>query len=441
MPIRSLTLPPAAVVAGTAWLTARKSRHLLQQGGDGRVRCDTRLEGELHSVIVIHRHGHRTPIITFPGQPAPGTPEYDKLWGRCPAMPKLSQGKDFFLPLGPASAMLEPCKTGSLTELGQAQLLDLGTYLRKRYTLGDALFQDDVHVRSTESDRAVLSATTLLQGLCPGLARDEALALVKLPHLGSRLHETMWATQAPCQHACPRLAELVEEVRCRATASPFKVRGDIILDAIMKKEGAVLQDHMKNAHWLPHPPGLGALAIFNDTAACLQAKGAIELPGSLSREVLEEVEDKVFKEWLAGIELLSLEGAYLSGGRLVADVQQNIQKVISAAGKTPQPQLYIFSGHDVSIVSFLSAIGKPPSSCPGFASSTLIELWRDFVRGWHIRVVYFPSSPHSVDAHDEAAGGQVLLSVPLEEWNSRIAPALDVAANFQERCRPQKSSR
>lgn len=96
--------------------------------------------GDLVGAIVFHRHGDRTPVMTYPLDPWSDP----KVW---------------------------PIGYGQLTNEGKRQLYELGTWLRLRYkgtaVLHEHYHPDDVYYRSTDTDRTLMSASVLASALYP----------------------------------------------------------------------------------------------------------------------------------------------------------------------------------------------------------------------------------------------------------------------------------
>jgi len=380
------------------------------------------------AVIVTHRHGARTPTDQLPGQPEPKQAEYEAMWGKCPVAPKLENYAWKFN----GSSEVEACKHGSLTAFGSQQLVGLGTYLRERYNPEPFSNGSGLTVRSTISPRAVLSAVSLLQGLYPAMTRDEAASLIETRHLTARygLDETMFGTAVIWAHpeawskndtrVCPRLGEIVFE----AIAKTYPERERALPIATMIKQRANLGSEIESVKF---SNGLA------DHLSCASAQGA-SFPYGCTKEEHEILDAALHHCFVAAADRFSTEGALLSGGRLVADVDALVEAATSKTG-SKNVSLHILSGHDVSLTSLLVALGFPNEDPPSFGASIQIELLQNMItQQWQVRLVYFDSVPYSVDKH-----GKELLWIPLEAWKVLVEPALDVAQNWQVKCKAASS--
>lgn len=99
-------------------------------------------ESELRFVIVVYRHGDRTPLETFPKD------KYNESYW--------------------------PSGWGQLTNIGKEQQYELGKWLRQRYNgfLPEEYNERDFHAESTDFSRTLMSAYSNLAGLYEPVGKD-----------------------------------------------------------------------------------------------------------------------------------------------------------------------------------------------------------------------------------------------------------------------------
>ncbi|KAG5881015.1 hypothetical protein JTB14_016753 [Gonioctena quinquepunctata] len=130
-------------------------------------------EDELKALIVIFRHGDRTPIQPYPTDPYRNS----SYW---------------------------PVDFGQLTNTGKIQHLELGKWLRKRYDgfLPPLYSEKDIYVRSTDVDRSLMSAESNLAGLYPPVSHqvwDDEIKWQPIPvHSEPQQEDVLLAAKKPC---------------------------------------------------------------------------------------------------------------------------------------------------------------------------------------------------------------------------------------------------
>ncbi|KAJ7404244.1 hypothetical protein BTVI_73237 [Pitangus sulphuratus] len=152
----------------------------------------TTAERELKFVLVVFRHGDRTPIVNFPTD-----------------LHKESEWPQGF---------------GQLTKTGMQQLFELGQYMRKRYStfLNSTYNRQEFYIQSTDYDRTIMSAQSYLSGLFPPTSSqiwNPELLWQPIPvHIFQKSTERRLNFPLP---DCPRFDELQNETQ---TSTEFQNR-------------------------------------------------------------------------------------------------------------------------------------------------------------------------------------------------------------------------
>ncbi|NXR79262.1 PPAP phosphatase, partial [Pycnonotus jocosus] len=147
---------------------------------------------ELKFVVVLFRHGDRTPIVNFPTDP-----HKESEW---------------------------PQGFGQLTKTGMQQLFELGQYMRKRYSsfLNSTYNRQEFYIQSTDYDRTIMSAQSYLSGLFPPTSSqiwNPELLWQPIPvHIFQKTTEQRLNFPLP---NCPRFDELQQETQ---TSKEFQNR-------------------------------------------------------------------------------------------------------------------------------------------------------------------------------------------------------------------------
>lgn len=235
---------------------------------------------KVRGVVLVTRHGSRTPIGFLPGQ---SREHFQALWGMCPT----------------PDHELVPCGRGQLTQLGEFQLQSAGWQLRQRYVHADKLLPRDfdpslIHIRCTDLARTKLSVTRMMQGLYPGLRPSEVASMMEVR---DQKDETIY----PNHYVCPRLKELYiescHETRQHDPSSPASIYKSIA----DSPEALALRKKIAKA--LHHPPEeLGTWVVIGDELKCRQSQGIPFVQGIDARtaDAANDLAEKTFWHIMRG---------------------------------------------------------------------------------------------------------------------------------------------
>lgn len=310
----------------------------------------TKPRTSIQLVSVLFRHGDRTPTETYPNDPY----NDEKYW---------------------------PAGWGALTNLGKIQLYKYGQYLRKRYdgALNDHYSPKDIYVVSSDHDRCLMSAQVLLAGLYPPVGDQiwqRSLNWQPIPvHTAPRNLDKLIVVKKPCPayekqlnntYKNAHLTRIDEEnkelYQYLTDHSGKKIKNVLDLEFLYNTLEIEYNNHLKLPDWtksvFPHKmKDLAALslAVFTYTDSM-----------------------KKFK-----------------GGPIVADIVHHMaQKVLHTLN--PDRKMFLYSGHDITIVSVLRALGFEERIKPDPGASVIVELHRPFDGSEHfVEVLYKNNSDSS----------------------------------------------
>ncbi|XP_046545921.1 lysosomal acid phosphatase-like isoform X1 [Haliotis rubra] len=313
----------------------------------------------LRLVNLVYRHGDRSPYRTYPNN----LNSIDKNW---------------------------PQGLGWLTTEGMKQHYSLGRFIRRRYTgfLSDKYLHTEIRVESSDVDRCLMSAYSNLAGLYPPSGDqvwNSNIPWQPIPvHTRPEVEDNMLAMQEPCKKydqieaanfASNRIKQLMAgnqeflQLLSRETGfKPFNVRD------ILPVADTLYCEKVHNITWP---------AWVNDT---IYAK---------ARD-LEQI----------GFDLLFHDNVgRLKGGPLVKkwiDLAQ--QKV---ATKTISTKMNVFSAHDSTVVSVLSALKLYNNLIPPYTSTLFMELHEATSGVFHVELYYRNVS--STDPNDDTQPHQLTI--------------------------------
>lgn len=280
----------------------------------------------LRLVIIVFRHGARTPVKSYNSDPY----------------------KNYQWPNG----------FGSLTNAGKLQLYELGKKYRSYYTnfIPEEYYEKDVFVRSSDKSRCLMSAYTFLAGLYPPTERQ--MWHPELPWQPVPVHSlpkeldniiaatkpcknwyTMYKEQLAIQDSDPKYSELFDYLTKHTNQTLRSVLDtDFLYSTLLSEQDAGL----KLPDW---------------TKTVFPAK--MRTPAMISLALLS------YNETLLRLKL----------GPLLKEVRQSFDEIVSQTNV--DRSLYLYSGHDITIVSLWRALGYEELIEPEYGASIVMELHED----------------------------------------------------------------
>ncbi|KFZ45627.1 Prostatic acid phosphatase, partial [Antrostomus carolinensis] len=360
----------------------------------------TTAERELKFVVVVFRHGDRTPIVNFPTD-----------------LHKESEWPQGF---------------GQLTKTGMQQLFELGQYTRERYSnfLNSTYNRKEFYIQSTEYDRTIMSAQSYLSGLYPPTSRqiwNPELLWQPIPvHILQKSTDQSLYFPLP---DCPRFDELENETQ---TSSEFQKRIQPYMDFLqtMAVNTGLELNHLKI---------LDNFQLWNtyDTLLC-EGIHNYTLPVWATKDVIDKMEK------LAELSLLSLFGLYkteeksrLQGGVLVNIILNTIKK---AANSSKERKMEVYSAHDTTLGALQIALNIFNGKLPPYAACQFFELYQES-SGQVSPHLCKNKERYSIEMHyrNDSSKDPYLLtlpgctsSCPLEKFAELVSPV--ITENWSKEC-------
>ncbi|KAL0210595.1 hypothetical protein RCL1_005031 [Eukaryota sp. TZLM3-RCL] len=319
--------------------------------------ASTSLEG----VIVVTRHGDRSPLYTFANQYAHWNCSMEHMTSLHvhSSVSHRPLVRRSYITGG--QSLDGNCYLGQLTHKGGLQHVELGKRLRTTY---DALLptipDDTVFFRSTDVPRTIESLVAQISATFPAIPNSESFPTINLLE---RPRETLLSNAA----ACPRLSSLLSTLY----SSPEWVRQTEKLSYLKPILNSIFGVKISSDNdWNQVYDYLYAM-VYND----------IKLPSPLTLTDF----DKLFK--LKSWQLTQMyNDTYLSLslGQFAQELMTIVQSIFD---RTTKVKYSVFSGHDTTILPLIALLNVNDGLWPGYASSVAIETW--LVEGNPtVRVVY-----------------------------------------------------
>ncbi|WED43956.1 histidine phosphatase family protein [Legionella cardiaca] len=291
------------------------------------------------------RHGDRTPFTTLPNAP--------HLW---------SEGE------------------GQLTALGMQQEYQLGVKLHQRYLVDNQLLPasyqaNTMYVRSTEVDRTMMSAQSLLMGLYP-------------PGTGPVLADAKPALPSQIQpipiHVVPAAQDNALLIDLRTNEFSELLTNYVFTRADWQQKSA--EWSAQYARWSQ----LTGMTIDNmidvisvgDTLNTYIAHD-LALPQGLS---IEEAKTMIAAgNWILATLFKPQQVGDIAGKGALNEIKEHLQRVAERSSKT---QFVLLSAHDVTLLGVMSALHVPLDSAPPYASDLNFSVYQSDSDELLIKITY-----------------------------------------------------
>ncbi|KAK6641683.1 hypothetical protein RUM44_013398 [Polyplax serrata] len=301
-------------------------------------------------VSILVRHGDRTPTSFYPNDPHRNS----TLWVN---------------------------GLGALTKVGKQKMYEIGRLFRNRYNdfLSEKYSPNDVYVFSSDSDRCLMSAQLFLAGLFPPVGEqiwNRHIAWQPIPvHTIPRHLDKLIIVAKPC----PKYSKALNETY----SNEFFVR--------LNTENADLYKYLEKHSGKPMNYVMDVEDLFNTLE--VEKLLYLKLP-----EWAEKNYDKMKELALLGLASLTFTDTTkrLKAGPLLSEVVEHMSKKVLGLMKQDR-KLYLYSGHDVNIVSLLRTLGHEEVEKPEYGASIIFELYRPALNeGDHsVKLLYLNNSQSS----------------------------------------------
>ncbi|XP_059491022.1 uncharacterized protein LOC132205771 [Neocloeon triangulifer] len=249
---------------------------------------------------------------------------------------------------------------GALTLKGKRRMYLLGKHIRNRYTslIPPLYLPEDIYVLSSEADRSIMSVECLLAALHPPLPFQKihpGLDWQPIPvHMVPFRHDKV----VIAKNLCPKYSEALSCVYNSSYSTHINSNHSQLLTMLTEKSGGPIRNY--------------AQAEFLYNILILQKELGLPLPEWASDQVLQSMKQLAINSLAAFTHTKFMQK--IKGGPLLSEIQDRMQKKKSGEGRL---KLFMVSGHDLTLVNLLRALGFTDDPWkPNFSASLLVELHR-----------------------------------------------------------------
>lgn len=307
------------------------------------VKNNTTSESTIELLHVIFRHGPRTPADTYPNDPH-------------------------------VDEKFEPFGWGQLTNNGKRELFNVGSWLRKRYNhyLGSLYVPDYVHAQTTGVTRTYMSMATVLASLWPPkntpMEWNSKYNWQPIPIWSQPLEEdNLLLVRTPCPRYYEALKEVFQLPEVRAEIDQYES----------------LFQELTELTGLNVTTPEDVQSIY--TTLLAESEFGLTLPDWTKKYYPDEMQFLAEQSYIYSV--YTPEMQKIKAGPFLRKMLKEMSQKRAAELSPKDRKLFIYTGHDTSLVNILRALGVWERQMPRYSIMALFELHKNKKTGeYHVEI-------------------------------------------------------
>jgi acid phosphatase len=293
---------------------------------------------------------------------------------------------------------------GQLTALGMQQEYKLGLKLRQRYMVDHQLLNSNyqpnsIYARSTDYDRTIMSAQSLLFGLYP-LGTGPSSPESTQPALPSGFQPVPIHTIAASQDGA-----LLIDISSKKIAD--MINRYVYTSAEWKAKSAELETQYQRWGQLTgvHVASMYDVLSLSDTVRAY-VNHDVALPDGLSSEEAKKI--IAAGDWIYASLLKPKEVGDVAGKAALQKIVFYLQQAAEQKSKT---KFVLISAHDVTTMGVMSALHAPLDAAPTYAADLNFSLYESGSGNYYVKVSYNDNPVNVPGCHGNVCSlGQLIKS-------------------------------
>jgi len=355
---------------------------------------------QMKLAALVFRHGDRSPIHFFPND--------------------MYQEKDW------------PQGGGQLSKIGMENHVKNGKFFRARYTsntsstylgLNPDYKKVQVRVRSTDYERTIMSAQSMLAGLFPpGDAQKGKLSPLDVwqpipVHTVSADQEHMLSGLP--MSICPKLKKGVIQQCVNDKNFQALITNKTVVESVVQITGMpVVENQFKM---------FSGISNVWDTLWCEMSHDMVD-PKFLSAGLGALVEPFALFFWRQPVDIYNKQQKALISGVFVRELRERLEAAMK--GDVDELKLLMYSGHDTTVAAVLTAYKSYDGIQPPYATVLMFELWQADDKSYYVTLTRRHHNETLVDIDLPGCG----VKCPVEQF-FKIAEGLELTnKQFVEIC-------